>query len=583
MDSYKIERITQEEYNSYQEHPFFPAIIENDSLWLVKRSDKDNSRYIKIWISVQLEVTQYLKDEDTNEKFLNITAKTPFGLEEEVISADCLNKKDITQLQKKWFFNEAYSDILIRYLIQASEQAPRVILYKSIGWFQYKNNLYFRTNRVLHNKELASQFQYAGDLKLDNKISSKSTYLNALNNLLTTDGSMFAVVAGLSSALLSYLKLTYSMENILIHIYGDSSSGKSTFLKLALSMWGNPNEPPLFNEWNSTTNAIYAALSNNQGITVGFDEASCSALDYSTLIYNLSHGRDKARCNKDSSLRESKTWSTTIISTAEESLLTKTKKNNGIRARCLEFDNLHITQTAEHAEKIDRLISHKNGIVGEDFVSYLYSKQPRIVFNDFKLCQKYLSRKLQDKACQITDRVIKHYAVLLQTALYALRIGMYIDTRSIVNVLMKQHEYLRDETKTAESLHNAICEYIVTHKKLFPEAEELRYDKSSPCEGITTETSVLLIESVLQKIIYANNFTDMKMAVKWLCKEGYLKKQSGKYYLKRTISGVSVKVYEILQIDDDPEPKIREPPKFTGIRVQKKNEINETNVQERNA
>ncbi len=89
---------------------------------------------------------------------------------------------------------------------------------------------------------------------------------------------------------------------------------------------GNPNEPPLFNEWNSTTNAIYAALSNNQGITVGFDEASCSALDYSTLIYNLSHGRDKARCNKDSSLRESKTWSTTIISTAEESLLTKTKK-----------------------------------------------------------------------------------------------------------------------------------------------------------------------------------------------------------------------------------------------------------------
>lgn len=100
MDSYKIERITQEKYNSYQEHSFFPAIIENDSLWLVKRSDKDNSRYIKIWISVQLEVTQYLKDEDTNEKFLNITAKTPFGLEEEVISADCLNKKILPNFKR---------------------------------------------------------------------------------------------------------------------------------------------------------------------------------------------------------------------------------------------------------------------------------------------------------------------------------------------------------------------------------------------------------------------------------------------------------------------------------------------------
>lgn len=79
----------------------------------------------------------------------------------------------------------------------------------------------------------------------------------------------------------------------------------------------------------------------------------------------------------------------------------------------------------------------------------------------------FVEETSKTKHCQITDRVIKHYAVLLQTALYALRIGLYIDTHSIVNVLMKQHEYLRDETKTAESLHNAICEYIVTHKSYF--------------------------------------------------------------------------------------------------------------------
>ncbi len=34
-------------------------------------------------------------------KFLNITAKTPFGLEEEVISADCLNKKRYYRTSKE--------------------------------------------------------------------------------------------------------------------------------------------------------------------------------------------------------------------------------------------------------------------------------------------------------------------------------------------------------------------------------------------------------------------------------------------------------------------------------------------------
>lgn len=40
---------------------------------------------------------------------------------------------------------------------------------------------------------------------------------------------MFAVVVGLSSALVSLLKHFIQIENILIHLFGDSSSGKSRF------------------------------------------------------------------------------------------------------------------------------------------------------------------------------------------------------------------------------------------------------------------------------------------------------------------------------------------------------------------
>lgn len=574
MDSYTIARIDKTEYSSYQKNPYYPVIIENESLWLIDKQSSRDEVYLKIWLSVKLEVKSLLKDEDSNEKYLRILATTSFGVEEEIIPTAWLNKKDIINLQGKWFFNEAYSAELIKYLIRSSEKVPCITRYNSVGWFGYGDCYLFRTNKVIcEDNAIVDGFQYSGSMKLDNLISEKNfeDYLSGLNDLLITEGSMFAVVAGLSSVLLSYLKLYISMENILIHIYGDSSRGKSTFLKLAASMWGEPNSPPLVNEWNSTTNAIYSTLANNMGITVGFDEASCSNADFSTLIYNISHGRDKAKCNKDSTLRAEREWSTTVISNAEESLLDKTKKNNGIRARCLEFENLAITTDSDHAEFINSFIMQNFGIMGEIFVEYLYSKKNKIVLNDYKICKRFFSKKLEHDKCSITDRVIKSYAVLLQTAIYSKRIGLQIDLHSIIKVLVDQHTYLCDETKTSEYLYNAICDYILTHKHLFP--EESHMYEGSPCEGVISKTSVLISHKTLEKIIFANKFTDMKLAVKWLCKDGFLKKQAGKYYRMKTINKVPVKCYEIFNCIS--QPSILSPT-FTGTRVEgKKRKENE--------
>ena len=402
---------------------------------------------------------------------------------------------------------------------------------------------------MLTDKKISEQYCYDGNMNLDNLISDNEEYLSELNELLNTEGTMFAVVVGLSSALLTLLQKNTSLENILIHIFGDSSSGKTTFLQLAVSIWGKPDSPPLVNEWNSTANAIYSALAGNEGITVGFDEASCcSSLDYSTLIYNLSHGHDKAKCNKDSTLRESQTWNTTIVSTAEESLLNKTKKNNGIRARCLEFFNLQITNDSTHAEKIKNFAMENYGILGEKFVEVIDRKDVDILLNDFYLCRSFFRKNIEDK-CNITDRITNTYAVLLQTAFYCKRINIEIDVKKIANVLFEHHKTLVDNTRTAEDLYNCIMEFITANANKFPvksSTDTYTNTMTIPCLGYMDTKSVFINKTTFKKIIFDAGYTDESVAKKWLYNAGYLKKQDKKFYKMKTINKVSVPCYELI-------------------------------------
>ncbi len=375
MNVYETKIITDNEQKQLSKREKdYPYILEDNSLSIIEYYNK---HFHKIWLSHKIEILKILKDEDSNDKYIELKAFTNFGEEVFIISMSKLNKKEFPTLQQKWTFNEKHIDLIIEYILIKCQHITTHILYKTVGWFEYNNELLFRTNRIItDDKKIFNLYQYRGNFQLQGKIYDDNfeLYLKDLNRLLTTGGTMFAVVVGLSSALVSLLKHFIKIENIFIHLFGDSSSGKSTFLKLAVSMWGSPDSPPLVSEWNSTVNAIYATLSGNLGIALGIDEASCTNSDFSTLIYNISHGRDKAKCNKDSSLREERTWNTTIISTAEESLLDKTKRNSGIKARCIEFCDLDITRDSNHADSINDFILQNFGVMGIRFVELLYKK-----------------------------------------------------------------------------------------------------------------------------------------------------------------------------------------------------------------
>lgn len=545
MNVYETKIITDNEQKQLSKREKdYPYILEDNSLSIIEYYNK---HFHKIWLSHKIEILKILKDEDSNDKYIELKAFTNFGEEVFIISMSKLNKKEFPTLQQKWTFNEKHIDLIIEYILIKCQHITTHILYKTVGWFEYNNELLFRTNRIItDDKKIFNLYQYRGNFQLQGKIYDDNfeLYLKDLNRLLTTGGTMFAVVVGLSSALVSLLKHFIKIENIFIHLFGDSSSGKSTFLKLAVSMWGSPDSPPLVSEWNSTVNAIYATLSGNLGIALGIDEASCTNSDFSTLIYNISHGRDKAKCNKDSSLREERTWNTTIISTAEESLLDKTKRNSGIKARCIEFCDLIITSDSNHADSINDFILQNFGVMGIRFVELLYKKSHEIVINDYNLCRKYLNGKIKNKI-NISDRLIKSYAVLLQTTLYIRRMGIAVEPIKIVDILIQQHQQLIENNNSVDEIINILTDYVIANKNKFPTVKKGIPMENISCEGVIENDKLYIIDTVFNKIVFSNRFSDFTLVKKWLNKKGYLEKHNGKYYKYKIISGIKTKCYEI--------------------------------------
>ena len=77
---------------------------------------------------------------------------------------------------------------------------------------------------------------------------------------------------------------------MIVHIPGNSSTGKTTALRLAISMFGSPkiSNNSLFSTYNTTENAMSNRLGGTKGLTFAFDEISTSNINnFTKLIYTL--------------------------------------------------------------------------------------------------------------------------------------------------------------------------------------------------------------------------------------------------------------------------------------------------------
>lgn len=377
-----------------------------------------------------------------------------------------MNRSGILKYQKYGLgVSDMNKDQILKHLINEEAEAPMVSSHVSVGWDEVNDAYVFK-----HHKGYGLNSCYVGNLA----IKPKGSYGNWLEmveaQVLGHVPLELALVMGFSAPLVGLIGRDVGAEQLIIHLFGDSSVGKTTATRLAISTFGSPDEGEhgLFGTWNATDNAIAAKVRGNNGLPVALDEASMSnCRDFSAIIYRLHMGKDKDRLDKNSELKENGTWSTTIISNGEHSLVGHSLQNTGLRVRVQEFGNVPWTRTASQAETINRIVLNNYGQAGPRFADALRQMGSESVLQRFREVRDNWLTNLGTKD-KLSTRISAAMAMLVTTASLANELlGFHLDVDGIQAYLMQVEANSVGERQLAERAYAYVVDQFNQHRNCF--------------------------------------------------------------------------------------------------------------------
>lgn len=450
------------------------------------------------------------------------------------------------------------TDTKFKNSIMAQEKdSPIKYIHHNLGWGRYNGKRIFKGYTAIGCESV-----YNGVFDVEPKGSFEKWKLIVKKYALTTTALQLSVILGLSSVTMGLLKNKVD-NTILVHIFGASSSGKTTFALLSLSTSCNPNpssKNTLFLDWGDTKNYLTNALEENYGYPIVIDELSkVNSKNLTEYVYDITNSKGKGRLNSYAEAKSVSTWSTSVISTGEASLLSQCNNNSGLLVRVLELSPDEITTSAQQAERIKNGVINNYGWANSILAEY-YLKNPKKVLRVFKKYRSILEEEITIKNT-LVNRLIKNLAVIMTTAYFA-RVALQINfdkeaiKRMLIDSVKKQNEDNPfDQTKQ-------IVDCLLTDLSTNPN----KYQKISKNDNIlygnnirgfirkikpisvgSEKCSVELIFPTenFTKLIFDLGFTNPRKELKALDKEGFLKKEGSHYSVRRKIAGNKIPVYVI--------------------------------------
>lgn len=118
-----------------------------------------------------------------------------------------------------------------------------------------------------------------------------------------------------------------------LHLFGPSSTGKTTLALLAGSLCGGNENKGFVRQWRSTHNAIeHTAVQHNDGLLVMDESGQATADTVAQTIYMLSNGQGKERMRADATQRKTYQWRVQLFSTGELTMDEKIEETGKFRA-----------------------------------------------------------------------------------------------------------------------------------------------------------------------------------------------------------------------------------------------------------
>ena len=493
---------------------------------------------------------------DTNNVMLPITTKYLNRDIKILIPRDkAMSKREIIKLSLQ---GADVTEENAKYHIRSIEYQERKIgrvnnTHSELGFAKYKEKEIFKLYKAINEDS-----SYVGALDLKPK-GNLGNYLDDLReHVVPYKNISLAFALGVSSSIVAKLNMHYKdINTLLVHLFAESTKGKSTAAMLAISVWGNPNLSGggLYNTWNSTENALSTSLAGNYGIAYALDELSMSKIeDTTSLIYNLVGGKDKARLTKDIELRAAATWTTSIISTGEVSLLSKAKNNTGLDIRVLELGGIVWTEDANHSDQVKALVNRNYGVFGADFVKRLIEFPADRLKEIFEEEREILIQKVKEKNIQddMLSRTSCKYAIVTLTirlinSRYKDR-GIILDIEGIRELLVDTEINSINRRGIKRKAEDWLIQYIESNASKFKSGKETNTNVDywgTRKELPNGELEVAILTNKFEEIMRKGKFEDTKVVLEQLKKEGKLEYEAGRLTRKRKVNAIQTPVYVI--------------------------------------
>jgi putative DNA primase/helicase len=258
-------------------------------------------------------------------------------------------------------------------------------LVNTVGWDERTKSFVLPTETIGQKNGIF----YGG--KGDAKYARNGTLTQWREKLAKYSAKNPHLILTLCSAFLGPLLKLLNIPGAGFHFYGDSSTGKSSALFLAASVWG---EPGFALSWRTTLNALELQAAARSCTLLILDESHLIEPKHlDGAVYVLTNGYSKSRMTKDIEARSILHWIVCILSSGERSIgqhLTSVKitLKGGQAVRIVDipvsgqfgiFDCLHnFSAGNEFADYLRDTGAKFYGNAGPCFVEHLIHHLPKL-------------------------------------------------------------------------------------------------------------------------------------------------------------------------------------------------------------
>lgn len=498
-----------------------------------------NKQFYTVELCSKFTIDKVVMNYETKEVFYDTTIYSDFGKRTVRISKALFCKRRFHELLAFGIdYNPDNLNFVLSYTDEIVSRAPKHVETTRLGWdFSNGKELFYGYDDT-----------YAGDKDIHPKlsVSNKKLYFKKLNELIKGSlGCQLAVSLSLSSVLVAYMEKELHIGTPIFHFYGDSSSGKSSALILAASMWGNPSmSNRLYNSWNSTDNALINSFNNNYGVALAFDEAGLlPRKSFSSIIYSINEGVDKKRYTPEINRLPHKTWQTVCLSSGEQSLLEYSNQNTGLRVRSIEFLDLSITKSAEHSKKLKSFCSANYGVVGKWFVEDFCNYEGDITTDYNNIKNEFDS--LITSNCGSDERISTIFSVVLLTAQRLTEV-LDLDIEELKKFFADYiNELAHNNQPLVDRAYNAISEWISNNTSKI-NCYYGRGDKHNGAIAEKFDNSIIIKATEFKRLLADNGFSDVNIIAKSLKNAGLLIAEGNGLRYRYTFEKQRVECYRIV-------------------------------------